>query len=241
MFERYTERARRGLFFARYEATEFGSPTIESEHLLLGLIREGNGLTRRLFAGANVDLETVRKEIERRVPMGEKMPTSVEIPFSAAVKRILNHTAAEADRLGHSYIGTEHLLLAILREERSLAGAVLLDMGLRADEVRKHLITLLNEQPEMEAQPATEIRLDTAERLVQENARLRTFIEDMLKDPGLPIEFRDNAYWLRREGQAAEGPYCSLCFDIDRRFVRKLTAPDGTTFCEYCTHHRPRS
>src|SRR5690606_34877646 len=129
-----------------------------------------------------------RTELERRVPAGEKLPTSVEIPFSAPARRILEFTAEEADRLGHSYIGTEHLLLAILREEGSLAGTVLLDMGLHADGVRTRLLELLSEQPAGTLEPEMEIRFEAPQQLAQENARLRAFIEDMLKDPGLPIE-----------------------------------------------------
>ena len=111
MFERYTERARRVLFFARYEASQLGSISIETEHLLLGLIREGKGLTSRIFARSHLSLESIRKEIEGRTVFREKVSTSVEIPFSAETKRVLQFAAEEADRLLHNYIGTEHLLL----------------------------------------------------------------------------------------------------------------------------------
>src|ERR671919_4192 len=124
MFERYTERARRVLFFARYEASQLGSISIETEHLLLGLIREGKGLTSRIFARSHLSLESIRKEIEGRTVFREKVSTSVEIPFSAETKRVLQFAAEEADRLLHNYIGTEHLLLGILREERSVAAIV---------------------------------------------------------------------------------------------------------------------
>ena len=99
MFERYTERARRVLFFARYEASQLGSVSIETEHLLLGLIREGKGLTSRIFARSHLSLETIRKEIEGRTVFREKVSTSVEIPFSAETKRVLQYAAEEADRL----------------------------------------------------------------------------------------------------------------------------------------------
>src|SRR5574339_283205 len=117
MFERYTERARRVLFFARYEASQLGSISIETEHLLLGLIREGKGLTSRIFARSHLSLESIRKEIEGRTVFREKVSTSVEIPFSAETKRVLQFAAEEADRLLHNYIGTEHLLLGIVRED----------------------------------------------------------------------------------------------------------------------------
>ena len=136
MFERYTERARRVLFFARYEASQLGSISIVTEHLLLGLIREGKGLTSRIFARSHLSLENIRKEIEGRTVFREKVSTSVEIPFSAETKRVLQCAAEEADRLLHNYIGTEHLLLGILREERSVAASILMEKGMRLNTVR---------------------------------------------------------------------------------------------------------
>jgi ATP-dependent Clp protease ATP-binding subunit ClpC len=146
MFERYTERARRVLFFARYEATQLGSTSIETEHLLLGLIREGKGLTSRIFARSHLSLENIRKEIEGRTIFREKVSTSVEIPFSADTKRVLTFAAEEADRLLHTYIGTEHLLLGILREERSVAASILYEKGMRLANVREDIVQLLNEK-----------------------------------------------------------------------------------------------
>src|SRR5687767_14242757 len=146
MFERYTERARRVLFFARYEASQLGSMSIETEHLLLGLIREGKGLTSRIFARSHLSLENIRKEIEGRTVFREKVSTSVEIPFSAETKRVLQFAAEEADRLLHNYIGTEHLLLGILREERSVAASILMEKGMRLHTVREDIVQLLNEK-----------------------------------------------------------------------------------------------
>ncbi|MBA3949772.1 MAG: ATP-dependent Clp protease ATP-binding subunit, partial [Acidobacteria bacterium] len=146
MFERYTERARRVLFFARYEASQLGSISIETEHLLLGLIREGKGLTSRIFQRSHLSLETIRKEIEGRTVFREKVSTSVEIPFSQETKRVLQHAAEEAERLMHNYIGTEHLLLGILREEQSVAATILMEKGMRLASVREDIVQLLNEK-----------------------------------------------------------------------------------------------
>ena len=146
MFERYTERARRVLFFARYEASQLGSVSIETEHLLLGLIREGKGLTSRIFQRSHLSLESIRKEVEGRTVFREKVSTSVEIPFSGETKRVLQYAAEEADRLLHSYIGTEHLLLGILREERSVAASILMEKGMRLNTVRDDIVQLLNEK-----------------------------------------------------------------------------------------------
>ena len=146
MFERYTERARRVLFFARYEASQLGSISIETEHLLLGLIREGKGLTSRIFARSHLSLESIRKDVEGRTALREKVSTSVDIPFSTETKRVLQHAAEEADRLLHNYVGTEHLLIGILREERSVAASILFEKGMRLNSVRGDVVQLLSEK-----------------------------------------------------------------------------------------------
>jgi len=130
MFERYTESARRVLFFSRYEASQFGSRQIASEHLLLGLLRENKGLLAHVLAQASISPENVRTELAGRLTLGEKLATSVEIPFAQQTQRALSAAAGEADSLGHNYIGSEHLLLGLLRVEDSVAAAVLSNGGL---------------------------------------------------------------------------------------------------------------
>ena len=104
MFERYTEKARRVIFFARYEASQFGAPAIEPEHLLLGLMREDKSLTARFLARAQTSLEAIRKEIEGRAPLREKISTSVELPLAPETKRVLAYAHEESDRLQHRHI-----------------------------------------------------------------------------------------------------------------------------------------
>ncbi len=147
MFERYTERARRVLFFARYEASQLGHRSIETEHLLLGLLREGKGITSKIFDRARLSFDDVHLEVEKRRPPVEKLATSVEIPFTAEAKRVLHYAAEEADRLLHNYIGTEHLLLGLLREERSVAWSILNAAGLKVNAVRDDIVMLLNQFP----------------------------------------------------------------------------------------------
>jgi len=146
MFERYTERARRVVFFARYEASQLGSGAIETEHLLLGLIREGKGLTSRLFAKSRLSMDQIRKDVEGRSPCREKVSTSLEIPLSSESKRVLAHAAEEAERMLHNYIGTEHILLGLMREERSVAASILGERGMRLAGVREDILALLNEK-----------------------------------------------------------------------------------------------
>ena len=138
MFERYTERARRVIFFARYEAAQFGSTTIESEHFLLGLIREDKNLTNRFLRNTSA-IESIRSEIEVRSEIREKVSTSIDLPLSNECKRILAYATEEAERLTHRHIGTEHLLLGILREEKSLAAEILQERGLRLNAIREEL------------------------------------------------------------------------------------------------------
>src|SRR5918912_1503355 len=139
MFERYTEKARRVIFFARYEASQFGAPAIEPEHLLLGLMREDKTLTGRFFPRAQVSIESIRKEIEGRTLLREKISTSVELPLAPETKHVLAYAHEESDRLQHRHIGTEHLLLGLLREERSMAAEILFERGLRLPTVREEV------------------------------------------------------------------------------------------------------
>jgi ATP-dependent Clp protease ATP-binding subunit ClpC len=143
VFERYTERARRVLFFARYEATHLGGLAIETEHLLLGLVREGKGLTRDVFERSQLSRATVRQEIDARVPVREKVSTSVELPFSEDTRRVLRFAAEEAERLRHRHIGPEHLLVGILRESGCLGATLLIEKGVQLDTVREEIIRVV--------------------------------------------------------------------------------------------------
>src|ERR1700750_299482 len=136
--ERYTEKARRVIFFARYEASQFGSPYIETEHLLLGLLREDKALANR-FLRSHAAIESIRKQIEAHTTIREKVSTSVDLPLSHECKRVLAYGAEEAERLNHKHIGTEHLLLGLLREEKCFAAEILHERGLRLSTIREEL------------------------------------------------------------------------------------------------------
>src|SRR5271154_331951 len=116
MFERYTEKARRVIFFARYEASQFGQTCIETEHLLLGILREDKALTNR-FLRNHASVESIRKKIEDHTTIRDKVSTSVDLPLSNECKRVLAYAAEEAQGMAHHNIGTEHLFLGLLREE----------------------------------------------------------------------------------------------------------------------------
>ena len=137
MFERYTEKARRVVFFARYEASTFGSSYIESEHLLLGLMRENRTLMNRLLTSESV--ATIHQEIDKNTTVREKLSTSVDLPLSQECKRILAFGAEEAQRLGHKHIGAADLLAGVLREMNCFAAKMLHDRGLLLSAVREEL------------------------------------------------------------------------------------------------------
>jgi hypothetical protein len=137
MFERYTESARRVIFFARYEASVYGSPHIETEHLLLGLLRQSPDFTSHL--GRSVSRDSIRQEIEACITKRERISTSIEIPLSVDSKRVLTFAAEEAEELCHRYIGTGHLLLGLMRIEDCPAAKVLTAHNINLSKVRESL------------------------------------------------------------------------------------------------------
>jgi ATP-dependent Clp protease ATP-binding subunit ClpC len=144
MFEKYTEKARRTIFFARYEASQYGSPYIETEHLLLGLLREDKALSKRFLRAGSLD--NIRQQIESHTEVRKKVSTSVDLPLSNENKRVLAYAAEEAERLGHGHIGPEHLLVGLLREEKCFAAELLREQGLQLATVRGELKRLQPEQ-----------------------------------------------------------------------------------------------
>jgi ATP-dependent Clp protease ATP-binding subunit ClpC len=166
MFERYTEKARRVIFFARYEASQFGSPYIETEHLLLGLLREDKALTNR-FLRSHASIESIRKQIEGRTTIREKGSTSVDLPLSQECKRVLAYAAEEAERLSHKHIGTEHLLLGLLREDKSFAAEILHERGLRLSTLREELSRAQSEKPSANRPKETSLLAEFSRDLTQ--------------------------------------------------------------------------
>jgi hypothetical protein len=150
MFERYTEKARRVIFFARYEASQYGSPCIETEHLLLGLLREERRFAPFFKVG---DAEAIRKQIDERSAKRGKISTAVDIPLANESKRVLGYAAEEADQFGHRHIGTEHLLLGLLREENCFAAEILRQHGLELDQLRQRLEEPVGVQPAPRRRP----------------------------------------------------------------------------------------
>jgi quercetin dioxygenase-like cupin family protein len=190
MFERYTEGSRRSLFFSRWEASRLGSITIETEHLLCGLIREREGPIVRLFASLGVSPEALQQEVEKRVAAGlDKIPTSVEIPFSTETKRALQFGAEEANRLQSTSIGSEHLLLGLMREEGTLAASILADKGVRLANARERIVEL--QHVDVQAQRELTLKLSgytTPEQQLFRNVLFDQLYASLPKDPQAKVQ-----------------------------------------------------
>src|SRR4028119_21513 len=153
MWQRFTERARRVILLGQEEATKMGSAHVGTEHLLLGLVRENEGVAAQVLQKMGVNLQKVRGEIESEAQAGEA-EGSTEPKLTPKAKRVLELAADEARRMKHNYIGTEHLLLALLREKDGLAATVLRKLGLNLDKARKQVEEYLG--PEASGQPGGE-------------------------------------------------------------------------------------
>jgi len=141
MFERYTERSRRVIFFARYEALQYGSQTIAPEHILLGLMREDKTLSARFFPFRHVlTVDSIRRDVEERIVLRTRIPQTSELHLSGATKQILFYASDESRQLKNRHIGPEHLLLGIVREEKSVAAEILFGYGLRLNDIRDEML-----------------------------------------------------------------------------------------------------
>ena len=139
MYDRYTEKARRAIYFAHYEASQLGSTTIETEHLLLGLLREGHTTIKR-FLGAEVSQESIREQIKAHTIVPAETSASFDLPLTNESKQVLAYAAEEAQRLGVRLIGTEHLLLGLLREEDGFAARMLQERGVTLEWSRREIL-----------------------------------------------------------------------------------------------------
>ncbi len=143
MFERFTDRARKVMALANQEAQRFNHEYIGTEHLLLGLVKEGSGVGANVLKNLSVDLRKVRLEVERLVKSGPDMVTMGRLPQTPRAKKVIEFAIEEARNLNHNYVGTEHLLLGLLREHDGVAAQVLMNLGLKLEEVREEVLNLL--------------------------------------------------------------------------------------------------
>ena len=143
MFDKFTDRARKVIALARQEAERLNNDYIGTEHVLMGLIKEGSGVAANILENLNIDPEKVLFEIEKVVQPGTNMVTMGQLPFTPRTKKMLEYSLEEMRNLGHNYIGTEHLLLGLIRENDSEAAQVMLSMGIELDKVRKEVLKIL--------------------------------------------------------------------------------------------------
>jgi len=148
MFDRFTDRARKVMGLARQEAQKFNHDYIGTEHILLGIVEEASGVAASALEGLDVSLEKVRAEIEIRVSHGTTMVTMGQLPFTPRAKKVLELSLEEASSLGHTYIGTEHLLLGLIREDEGVAWQALRALDVKLDDVREEILDLLGVDPD---------------------------------------------------------------------------------------------
>ncbi len=156
MFERFTDRARKVMALANQEAQRFNHEYIGTEHILLGLVKEGSGVGANVLKNLDVDLRKVRLEVEKLVKSGPDMVTMGKLPQTPRAKKVIEYAIEEARNLNHNYVGTEHLLLGLLREHDGVAAQVLMNLGLKLEEVREEVLNLLGAGVENEEPNATE-------------------------------------------------------------------------------------
>tara|TARA_R110000868_G_scaffold119469_2_gene316831 strand:+ start:125179 stop:127761 length:2583 start_codon:yes stop_codon:yes gene_type:complete len=152
MFERFTDRARKVMALANQEAQRFNHEYIGTEHVLLGLVKEGSGVGANVLKNLEVDLRKVRLEVERLVRAGPEMVTMGKLPQTPRAKKVIEYAIEEARNLNHNYVGTEHLLLGLLREHDGVAAQVLMNLSLKLEEVREEVLNLLGAGAESNAE-----------------------------------------------------------------------------------------
>ena len=150
MFERLTDRARKVMALANQEAQRFNHEYIGTEHILLGLVKEGSGVGANVLKNLDIDLRKVRLEVEKLVKSGPDMVTMGKLPQTPRAKKVIEYAIEEARSLNHNYVGTEHLLLGLLREHDGVAAQVLMNLGLKLEEVREEVLNLLGAGVESE-------------------------------------------------------------------------------------------
>src|SRR6266481_4056678 len=148
MYERFTDRARKVMQLANQEAQRFNHEYIGTEHILLGLVKEGTGVAANVLKNLDIDLRKIRLEVEKIVQAGPDMVTMGKLPQTPRAKKVIEYSIEEARNLNHNYVGTEHLLLGLLREQEGVAAQVLMNLGLKLEDVREEVLNLLGHNME---------------------------------------------------------------------------------------------
>jgi ATP-dependent Clp protease ATP-binding subunit ClpA len=161
MYERFTDRARKVMQLANQDAQRFNHEYIGTEHVLLGLVKEGSGVAANVLKNLDVDLRKVRREVEAIVQFGASDDYPIDrLPHTPRTKKVIEYSIEEARNLNHNYVGTEHLLLGLLREQEGVAAQVLMNLGLKLEDVREEVLNLLGHNSAMVAGVAPTLVVD---------------------------------------------------------------------------------
>ncbi|MHC5164733.1 MAG: ATP-dependent Clp protease ATP-binding subunit, partial [Planctomycetota bacterium] len=174
MFERFTDRARKVMALANQEAQRFNHEYIGTEHILLGLVKEGNGVGANVLRNLDVDVKKLRLEIEKLVKSGPDMVTMGKLPQTPRAKKVIEFAIEEARSLNHNYVGTEHILLGLLRESEGVAAQVLMNLGLKLEDVRQEVLNLLGAGVEDNTYQAMGMKMNPATAQAAKTAKSKT-------------------------------------------------------------------
>jgi ATP-dependent Clp protease ATP-binding subunit ClpC len=213
MYERFTDRARKVMRFANEEAQRFNHEYIGTEHILLGLVQEDAGVAVNVLKNLNIDLRKIRRMIEQIITSGPDLVTTSQLPQTPRAKKVIEYSIEEARNFNYNYVGTEHLLLGLLREQEGVAAQVLTNLGLKLEDVREEILNSLGHTsaydfPESRfsdedgtgaAQPA---RLDLPEAIRQRVAELEAQIEHLTLEKEAAIAEQDFEKAARLRDQA---------------------------------------
>jgi hypothetical protein len=213
MFERFTDRARSVMVLAQHEARRLDHNYIGTEHILLGLISEGEGVAARALESLGIGLDAVRQQVEEIIGRGQQAPSG-HIPFTPRAKKVLELSLRESQQLGHNYIGTEHILLGLVREGDGVAAQVLVRLGADLNRVRQQVSQLLAGRAAGEPGPGLDVRLEMVGQqlaAIERQVRIRPDTSDLdaqievartEKQAAIDAQDFEQAVWLRhRETQ----------------------------------------
>jgi hypothetical protein len=233
VFERFTERARQVIVLAQDEARALRHNYIGTEHLLLGLLREEEGLAARVLETLDVSLEDVRAQVERIIGSGEEVTTG-QIPFTPRTKKVIELALREALSLGHNYIGTEHLLLGLVREGEGVGMRILLDLGVNQDEIRNDVIRLLAGPAGARVEHVAPLAQDLQAEIERVRAEKEAALEAQEFEQAASLRMRErNLLRLGRAGnlegfwEEARRPLPAAEARLPRRRPRPLPRPPG--------------
>lgn len=244
MFERFTDRARKVMALANQEAQRFNHEYVGTEHMLLGLVKEGSGVGSNVLKNLDIDLRRVRLEVEKLVKSGPDMVTVGKLPQTPRAKRVVEYAIAEARSLNHNYVGTEHILLGLIREHDGVAAQVLMNMGLKLEDVREETLNLLgNTSENAESKGQIKVTAPVITSALSNQLRSEIAILDAKKDELIKSCDYEAAAAIRDESEKKKQQLdklvvkCDSCNAVAKVYIieRKDGAEVQLNLCEICS------